>query len=184
MKTIKVPQRAEVSPVNQANFDNITASFGKVPNLYATFAYSEHALNTYLALQSSKSSLTAKQKEIINLVVSQVNDCRYCLSAHTVVGKMNGFTDEQILEIRSGNASFDPKLNVLAQLVKSIANNKGKVDPTKLENYFAAGYTYENLVDTIVAVGDKIISNYLHAVTQVPVDFPLASELTESVAHL
>jgi AhpD family alkylhydroperoxidase len=71
-----------------------------VPNLYATFAHSEHALGNYLTLQNGKSSLTAKEREVINLVVSQVNECAYCLAAHTVLGGMVGFTPEQIIAIR------------------------------------------------------------------------------------
>lgn len=40
-----------------------------------------------------------------------------------------------------------------------------------------AGWTRENLVDAIVTIGDKVITNYLHGVTQVPVDFPAAPAL-------
>jgi AhpD family alkylhydroperoxidase len=77
-----------------------------VPNLYATIAYSEHGSGNYLQLQNGKTSLSKTEKELVNLVVSQENGCRYCQSAHTVIGKMNGFTEEQILEIRSGSAAF------------------------------------------------------------------------------
>ena len=100
MKTIPVPAYAQVSPANQALFDSLKKGLGMVPNLYATFAHSEHALGNYLALQSGKSSLSAKARELINLVVSQVNACEYCLAAHTAIGKMTGYTDAQILEIR------------------------------------------------------------------------------------
>jgi AhpD family alkylhydroperoxidase len=92
-----------------------------VPNLWAAIAHSEHGLATYFALTTAKSSLKVKEEEVINLVVSQVNTCDYCLAAHTVPGKMNGFTDEQILEIRQGRASFDPKLDALARFGKSFA---------------------------------------------------------------
>ena len=56
----------------------------------------------------------------IHWVVSQVNQCKYCLAAHTVVGKMNGLTDDQIIEIRHGHASFDTKLDALARLTKGV----------------------------------------------------------------
>jgi len=177
MKTFNVPTRETVSPANQALFDKLHKALGKVPNLYATMALSENALGTYLTLQGSKSSLKAREKEVVNLVVSQVNECAYCLSAHTAIARLNGFTDEQILEIRSGAASFDGKLNALAALVKRFVENKGKPDAALVEGFFAAGYNSENLVDTIVLIGDKIITNYLHGVTQVPVDFPQAPAL-------
>jgi uncharacterized peroxidase-related enzyme len=177
MKTFTVPTRAGITPANQAIFDQLEKGLGMVPNLYATLAWSEHALGTYLALQNAKSSLKAQEREVINLVVSQVNDCAYCLAAHTVIGGMVGFTPEQIIEIRKGGATFDPKLDALARLVKSAAERRGHAAPELVDAFFAAGYTEANLVDTVVVIGDKIITNYLHALTRVPVDFPAAPAL-------
>ncbi len=177
MSTFNVPKREEVSPKNQGIFDNLEKAVGFVPNLYATYAYSENALENYLTFANAKTSLTAKQKEVVNLAVSQVNNCLYCLSAHTAIGKMNGFTDAQILELRAGKASFDNKLDALAGLARNITENRGATDAVVLDNFFAAGWTKENLIDTIVLVGDKTISNYIHSTTQIPVDFPVAHPL-------
>lgn len=177
MSTFSVPTRSEVSATNQAIFDNLEKNLGFVPNLYATFAYSDTALKDYLALQNRKSSLKAKEREVINLVVSQINECQYCLAAHTALGKMNGFSDEQILEIREGSAAFDAKLDALAKFVKDTASNRGNANPESVEALFAAGYDKGNLVDILVVIGDKIISNYLHRITQIPVDFPAAPAL-------
>tara|TARA_R110002167_G_scaffold178279_1_gene378005 strand:- start:56 stop:604 length:549 start_codon:yes stop_codon:yes gene_type:complete len=177
MRDFNVPKREEVSTSNQAIFDNLKKAVGFVPNLYATYAYSENALANYLALSNAKTSLSAKEKEVVNLAVSQVNDCSYCLAAHTAIGKMNGFTDNQILELRSGKASFDTKLNALARLAKNITENRGATDEAVIADFFSAGWSKENLVDTIVLVGDKTISNYLHKTTDVPVDFPAAQTL-------
>ncbi|WP_042882814.1 carboxymuconolactone decarboxylase family protein [Cupriavidus necator] len=177
MTTINVPTREEVSPTNQAIFDNLKKSLGVVPNLYATLAHSEHALGSYLSFQNSPSSITGKAREVVNLVVSQVNNCEYCLAAHTLIGKKNGFTDEQILEIRSGSARFDAKLDALARLTRDIALNRGHATQSLVDAFFAAGWTKANLVDAIVAVGDKTVTNYLHATTRVPVDFPAAPKL-------
>ena len=177
MNTIQVPSHDQVSPANQALFDQLKKGLGMVPNLYATLALSEHALGNYLAFQNAKSSITGKAREVVNLVVSQVNGCQYCLAAHTVIGGMVGFKPEQILEIRRGGASFDARLDALAKLVKSIATERGHADPARVQAFFDAGWTPENLVDVIVVIGDKTVTNYLHATTQVPVDFPAAPAL-------
>ena len=177
MTTINVPTRDQVSASNQALFDNLKKGLGMVPNLYATFAHSETALATYLAFQNAKSSVSGKAREVVNLVVSQVNGCQYCLAAHTMLGKMNGFTDAQILEIRRGHASFDAKFDALARLTRGITESRGHVDSALLDAFFAAGWTKENLVDAIVIIGDKTVSNYLHSTTQIPVDFPAAPAL-------
>lgn len=177
MKQFKVPTREEVSPANQAIFDGLKSKLGFVPNIYATYAYSQNALGRYLEFAIGKTVLSNKEKEAINLVVSQVNGCIYCQAAHTALGKMNGFTDEQILELRSGTASFDTKLDSLVKLAKSITVNKGQISDPELDKFYTAGYTDEYLIDTILAVGEKTITNYLHKITRVPVDFPAAPAL-------
>ncbi len=172
-----VPTKDQVSTNNQSIFENLEKGLGFVPNLYAYFGHSDTGLGTYLALQNAKSSIRAKEREVINLVVSQVNDCRYCQAAHTALGKMNGFTEEQIIEIRKGGASFDSKLDALAKFVKSTTESKGKPTKETVEAFFAAGYTQASLVDVLIVVGDKIVSNYLHGITQIPIDFPEAVTL-------
>ena len=176
-KTFTVPTKSEVSEANKNIFDNLQKGLGFVPNLYAYFAKSETALADYLALQNRKSTLKAKEREVINLVTSQVNGCRYCQSAHTVIGKMNGFFDEQILEIRTGAASFDNKLDALAKFTRSAVENRGRATDESKELFFAAGYSEVNLIDVIIVIGDKIISNYLHNLTEFEIDFPLAEEI-------
>ena len=177
MTTFNIPTREAVSPANQALFDNLKKGLGMVPNLYATLAHSETALDTYLTLQNAKSSINGKAREVINLVVSQVNGCEYCLAAHTVIGGMVGFSPEQVIEIRGGRASFDLKLDALARLVHSIAIKRGHADPVLVDAFLAAGWTQGNMVDAIVVIGDKTVTNYLHGSTKVPVDFPAAPKL-------
>lgn len=176
MKNFNVPVREEVAPANQAIFDNLHKALGFVPNLYASIAWSENGLGRYLAYQNAKSSLSNREKEAVNLIVSQVNNCVYCQSAHTVIGKMNGFTDAQILDIRKGHAA-DAKLNALVELAESITSNRGNADAILVDNFYTAGYNNENLVDLVLQVSEKSAMNYLHNLTKVPVDFPLAPAL-------
>jgi AhpD family alkylhydroperoxidase len=176
MEKFTIPIREQVSPANQANFDALQKALGMVPNLYATMAYSENGLSRYLAYQGAKTSLSNKEKEAVNLVVSEINGCIYCQSAHTVLGKMNGFTEEETLRIRGGHAT-DPKLDKLVVLVKEITETKGHPSQANLDAFFASGYNKGNLVDAILQISDKIAMNYLHNLTNIPVDFPRAQEL-------
>jgi AhpD family alkylhydroperoxidase len=177
MNAFAIPTHATVSPDNQALFDSLHKQLGMVPNLYATLAHSDTALGNYLNLQNGKSSINGKAREVVNLVVSQVNRCEYCLAAHTVIGGMVGFTPEQIIEIRQGRASFDAKLDALARLVQNMVLERGHADPALVDAFLAAGWTPGHLVDAIVVIGDKTVTNYLHGSTRVPVDFPPAPAL-------
>lgn len=180
MRTFQIPSKNEVSANNQAIFENLEKGLGFVPNLYAYYAKNETALGDYLALQNRKTTLKAKEKEVVNLVVSQYNGCRYCQSAHTAIGKMNGFTEDQILEIRGGTATFDEKLNALAQFTHSAVSNRGNATEAAKEAFFAAGYTEANMIDAVIVIGDKTISNYIHNLTGFEIDFPVAPVLEEA----
>lgn len=177
MENFPVPTRDQVSEGSQAIFDTLQKGLGFVPNLYATIGYSAHGLEKYLAFQGAKTSLSNKEKEAVNLVVSEVNGCRYCLSAHTVLGKMNGFTEDETLKLRAGEAT-DAKLAALVAFAKDATENKGHVSPGVLEAFFAAGYDKGHMVDVLLQISDKTAMNYLHNLTEVPIDFPAAAELT------
>ncbi len=182
MTKINVPTRESVSSDNQAIFDNLKKGIGFVPNLYATLAHSDSALGDYLAFNNRKSSLSAKEKEVIHLSVSQINGCTYCQAAHTALAKMNGFSDDQIIEIRSGTAAFNSKLDALTRFSQEVAQRKGDVSDKTLTSFFEAGYSNENLIDVVLIIGTKTIANYLHKIVKYSIDFPVAPKLeTESV---
>lgn len=177
MRPFDVPIREDVSEQNRQIFDDLENKVGFVPNIYATYAHSSTAPARYLTFANSETSLNNREKEAINLVTSQVNGCAYCLAAHTKIGTMNGFTEEQTLEIRQGQALFDPELHALISLAQSISLNRGNVSDSELEAFFEAGHDKEKLIDVIVQVGEKSITNLLHNLTKIPVDFPEAPEL-------
>lgn len=172
MSTFNVPTKDEVSENNQAIFSQLEKGLGFVPNIYASLAHSETALGNFLDFGNAKTSFSAKEKEVINLAVSQVNECIYCLSAHTAIGKMNGFTEDQTLELRAGKASFDTKLDALAKFARNVAVNRGAATEEVVANFYAQGYTKGSLADAIILIGEITITNYFHKTTEVAVDFP------------
>jgi len=181
MENFTVPTREEVSENNQAIFDQLQKGIGMVPNLLAYMAKNETALGDVLALQNRKSTLRSKEREMIKLVASQINGCRYCQSAHSAVGKMLGFTDEQIIEIRQGSASFDTKLDALAKFAASLVTNRGNASQETKNAFFAAGYNEANMIDVVMVIGDMAITNSMHRLAGFDIDFPLAPELTHEV---
>ncbi len=175
--TFSIPKREDVNEINQIIFDSLEQQVGFVPNLYASYAYSEHALQNYLDFAGTPSSLKAKEKEVVNLVVSQVNNSDYCLAAHTTIGKMSGFNDAQILELRQGKATFNLKLDALAKLAKNAVENRGVTNEAVVAHFFRLGWTKENLIDTMALIGEKTISNYINNTIKTSIDFPEAPTL-------
>lgn len=183
MAKINVPTKEEVSEQNQQIFDQVEAKVGFVPNLYATIAHSDAALGAYLGFNdaTTKGSLSAKEREAISLVVSQVNSCNYCLSAHTAIAKMNGFTDEEAAALRKAE-SDDTKLAALTALAKEVTVTRGRPSEESVKDFFNAGYDKGSLIDVILTVGDTTITNLVNNVTRIPIDFPAAPDLTDEAA--
>ena len=92
-------------------------------------------------------------------MVSEINNCLYCLSAHPIIAKSAGISAEMAMEIRSGHVSSDEKLDRVVKLAKAITENRGSIDESLLTLFFGVGYTSGNLVDlnivTIVFHGNK-----------------------------
>jgi len=179
MSKFNVPTAAEVSSANQEIFSNLKSNLGFVPNLYAYYAKNETALADYLQFQNRKSTLSKKEIEVVNLVVSEHNGCHYCTSAHTALGELNGFSKNEILEIRSGQLQSDSKLNALANFALQVAQQKGKVSNEVKNSFLEAGYSESNLIDVVLKIGDKVISNYVHNIAGFEIDFPKAQPINQ-----
>ncbi len=180
MKNFKAPTREEVSPASQQIFDNLEKQIGMVPNLFATIGYSSNALSSYLTFQGAQAQGTfnAKEREAVFLAVSEVNGCQYCLAAHTALGKMNGFSEEETIALRAGDIE-DKKLNVIVNLAAEITKSHGRPSSERLNEFFDLGYDEAALIDLIALVADKTLANYVHNVTQVDIDFPKAQPIAE-----
>jgi uncharacterized peroxidase-related enzyme len=179
IQTIKVPSLQEVSSTSREMLENVQQKLGMVPNLYATIGYSSSALKAMLETETTltkDASFSAKEREAINLIVSQVNNCDYCLAAHTALAKMRGFSEADTLAIRAAKYG-DAKLNLVLQLAASIAENKGNGDADLKEDFFDAGYDEKALVELIALIALRSFTNYVFSNTRVPVDFPAAAPL-------
>ena len=98
MPRIKPLQNHELDAATSTTLDAVGKKLGMVPNLFATLAHAPAALNSYLGFSDNLSNgvLTAKQREIVALAVAQYNQCQYCLSAHSLMGKGAGLSENDI----------------------------------------------------------------------------------------
>jgi AhpD family alkylhydroperoxidase len=74
--------------------DATKAQLGRIPNLYGSMAQSPAALDGYLAFRSAlgKGVLSTPMRERIALLTAAINDCGYCVSAHTFRGAKVGLS--------------------------------------------------------------------------------------------
>ncbi|MEM8557426.1 MAG: carboxymuconolactone decarboxylase family protein [Bacteroidota bacterium] len=189
MATFSVPTLDQITDAAaRATLEQIQQQIGMIPNLYAFEASSPEAFQTNLAFAHAveKARFSNREVQAIYLATSEVNACSYCLAAHTALAKMNGFTEAQTFDLRAGtldDATLGdaPKLGVLTRLTRAFVETQGRPDAALLNAFFDAGYTQAHFVDLVALISIKTFSNYLHNASDIPVDFPAAKPLPETV---
>lgn len=178
MKKLFALKKELAPPETVQLFNSIERTYGMLPNMYAVIGNSPNALGSYFTYSQAQTngSFNAKEREAIFLAVSQENGCNYCLSAHTAVAMMNGFSEPETLQLRSGTIQ-DKKLNLLTRLAKSITLNRGRADDKLVQDFFELGYNEKALVDLVAIVIEKSFTNYIGRLSQPEIDFPIAKNL-------
>ena len=147
--------------------------FGFVPNLLAALAHSPSALRVYLSadLGFQHGTLTPAEQQIVLLTASKENDCRYCTSAHSALARFFvNVPSDAIAAIEYDQPLSDPKFNALVGLTRQLVVQRGHVSRNTIDRFIAAGYSKDQLLEVLVGVGLKTISNYFDHVSPIEVD--------------
>lgn len=179
MKTLKALTLESAPEKSKATLQSIQKGFGFIPNLMATFANSPAVLNGYMALDAaySQSSLTPKEQQLILLVVSTENNCRYCTAAHSTILKSMMKVDAALVKAIRAKADLqDSKANALVKFTREVVSERGFVSETTKENFLKEGYSEVAMMEVLMGVALKTISNYLDHLSPTPLDAAFASE--------
>jgi uncharacterized peroxidase-related enzyme len=150
-----------------------------VPNAYVDIgSNSPVALETLLGIDGAlkKGSLGAKEGEVVKLVVSQAAECDYCLAAHTLIGKKTGLSKEDVLAVRRGTPSSEPRLDTLAEFTRELISTKGTTPASTVEKLKAAGFTDTQIVEVVLAITSITFTNLFNRINDTVVDFPPADQ--------
>jgi len=160
-------------------YKSLEQKMGRVPNIFLNMGNSAAVLKGYLGLSDAvgQTSLPPKLREEIALIVSQANNCRYCLSAHSAIAKGLGVPDQEVLLARQGQAK-DPKTQAILKFAKSVVENRGNVSNQDVASLKAAGVTDQQVVEIILIIALNMFTNYFNHITDPKIDFPVAPELS------
>lgn len=180
MNTLKSLSFEEANENSQAVFNAVKGKIGMVPNLYAAMGASDKLLSGFLSFTETLKSgeFSAKEYEVIALATSQANGCAYCLSAHTTLGKMNGLSEEETLDIRT-NTIANSKLNALTRLTSEFVNTKGHPTQNTINTFFTEGYSKAAFAELIGAIALTTVTNYVFHNGGFEIDFPKAQKIEQ-----
>ncbi len=160
----------------------VESKLGFTPNILRTMANSSAVLQGYLDFSNalSKGNLSSKFREQIALAVSEVNDCQYCLAAHSAIGRSVGLSEETIGDSRRGE-SPDPKEATVLAFTRNVVVNRGWVSDEDVGKLRKVGFSQGDIVELIANISLTLFTNYFNHVAETEVDFPAVSKLEARV---
>lgn len=154
------------------------ASMGMIPNMYGNMANSPAMLQTYVdgySLLRTDSGLTSVEQEVVFLTISRANECHYCMAAHSFVADTMSKVPTEVTDaIREGNLIEDSKLAALAEFTSVMFVSRGHPSNDEVGAFLRAGYAESHILDIILALAVKTISNYSNHVFDTTVDAAFA----------
>ncbi len=148
------------------------AKYGFIPNLLGEMAEAPSLLKAYLTVGEAleASSLTAQEQQVVVLTVSYLNECSYCMTAHSAVAKMVGLPDDEIDALREGQPMSDAKLETLRTFTGILVEKRGWASDEDIAAFFTAGYTRAQVLEVILGIAFKTMSNFTNHVADTPID--------------
>lgn len=170
----------EARPTLQTAID----TFGMLPNLTAKMATSPALAEGYLTLGRifERSSLSPVERQVVLLATSRYNVCTYCMGAHSVLADMTGVPTGVTDAIRIDRPIPDPKLEALRRFTTCVVDTRGRPEPPEIERFFSAGYGPQQVLDVILGVGLKTLSNYTNHIAGTELDDAFSSRAWEPAA--
>ena len=161
--------------------DSAQKKLGFVPNMYGAMVNSPGLLETYqLGYERfrSDSGFTPVEQEVVFLTISFENGCDYCMAAHSVLAdKFSGVPTEVTDAIRAGTAIPDGKLAALAGFTRHLLQTRGRPTAETARVFIGAGFTERQILEVILAIAVKTLSNYSNHIFATPVDTAFQTRL-------
>jgi len=147
-------------------------SFGFIPNLMAAMAESPATLESYQTLHSlfDKTSFTVTERQLVLLSISRYRNCCYCLAAHSSIAKMQKIPAEIVNAVYYNQSLNDDKLNALRTFTRTVLEQQGWVKQTALHDFYQAGYSKQHVLEVILAISFKTLSNFINHINDTPID--------------
>ena len=149
-------------------------SFGMIPNLHAVMAEAPVLLEAYQTLHRlfSESSFNADEITVVWQTINVENECHYCVPAHTGIAKSMKVSDEVIDALREETALPDDKLEALRTFTLKVMRQHGNLSEEDVKAFLDAGYQQRHVLDVILGLAQKVMSNYTNHLAETPVDKP------------
>ncbi len=149
-------------------------ALGFIPNMFANMANVPALLQVYLDAYGQfreHSTFSPAEQEVVLLTVSRHNGCSYCMAAHSMIAdQMSGVPKADLEKLRNGQPLQDEKLAALNRFARHMLETQGMPRQAEVEHFLAAGFKESQILEVVLAVAIKTLSNYSNHLFKTRVD--------------
>ena len=178
MNTYKIQSRESAPSAAAPLLDGAEKAYGFIPNLLGVLATSPATLKAYMALGKifDESSFPPVERQLVILTISRFNECSYCMAAHTAIAGMNNVPQDVIEAIRNDRPIADERLEALRKFTALMLKKRGWVTDKDISAFAAAGFDHAQVLEVVLAISFKTISNYVNHFAKTPLDAAFSSQ--------
>ncbi len=178
MSQFNVHSKETAPPESAELLATAEKAFGFVPNLLGVMAESPATIKAYLTIGKifDESSFSATERQVVILAASRFNECDYCVAAHSVIANMQKVPAGVVEAIRNDQAIDDKKLEALRTFTTAVVEKRGWVANDDIVAFQAAGFSKAQILEVIVGLSFKTLSNYVNHIAKTPLDDAFAAQ--------
>lgn len=172
MTTFTIHTEESAPQASKAILEGAKKQMGRIPGLFGVLAESPQTLSAYTQLHQAftNSSFNKEELTVIWQTINVEHECHYCVPAHTAIAHSMDVDPAITDALRNTTALPTSKLQVLHDFTLSMVRNRGNVSEQEMQAFFDAGYTQQQVLEVILGLSQKVISNYVNHVAKTPVD--------------
>lgn len=172
MTTLKVHTIESAPEASKPLLEASQKAYGMIPGLHGVLAAAPGILEGYQKLHELfvNTSFNEEELTVVWQAINVEHACHYCVPAHTGIAHMMKVDNDIIESLRNETPLTNPKLEALRTMTLSIVRNRGNVSQVELEAFYTAGYGEQQVLEIILGLSQKVISNYTNHIANTPVD--------------
>ena len=172
MTTLKIHNIETAPQGSKALLEKSEKAFGRIPGLHGVLAGSPQLLTAYQSLHVlfTQTSFNEEELTVVWQTINVEHACHYCVPAHTGIAKMMKVDDAITEALRNETPLENSKLEALRTMTLTIVRNRGHVTQVDLDTFYTAGYAETQVLEIILGLSQKVISNYTNHIANTPVD--------------
>ena len=161
----------ESAPIgSRALLEATKKEWGFLPTLHSILAESPAALEGYRQTFAlvGKSSFSPAEQQVVFLAASAFHKCRYCVAGHTYLGRSVQLPESVIQALRDDRPIDDPRLQTLRSFTETVLRTRGAAGNEAIAAFLHAGYTKAQVLEVVLVIAAKTISNYTNHLAHTP----------------